>query len=101
MFPSIATVNKTQLETLLQWLSDFQQYSDRIDVHTDDKLVFDELKSLGYVSGMNCGENFDGKNKENFAEYIIGQCMECIERVSTIHQIIPKFVDDWNKEFTA
>lgn len=93
------TMDKTDTLALLQWLSDFQQYSDRIGVHTDNRLIINELKSLGYASGMNCGDEF--KDKDNFAAWIIGQCISGLERFGAIYQVIHKFVEDWKKEFTA
>jgi hypothetical protein len=95
------TLDKTNKVELLQWLSDFQEYSDRIDVHTDNRLILSELNALGYTSGMNCGVEFNGKDMDNFAGYIIGQCISCLERVGAIHQVVIKFVDDWKKEFVA
>ena len=101
MMERFKIMDKTDTLTLLQWLSDFQQYSDRIDVHTDNQLLLKELKNLGYTSGMNCGDEFKAKDKYNFAAWIVGQCIECLERVGSIHQVVIKFVEDWKKEFIA
>lgn len=94
-------MDKTNTLTLLQWLSDFQQYSDRIDINIDNRLILNELKSLGYTSGINCEDEFKAKNKDNVAAWIVGQCIECLERVGAIHQVVQKFVEDWKKEFIA
>lgn len=92
-------MDKTDELTLLQWLSDFQRYSDRIGIHTDSQFILDELKALGYTSRMNCGNSFNGKDKDNFTGYIVGQCISCLERVGAIHQVVCNFVDNWKKEF--
>lgn len=80
-------------------MKDFQPYSDRIGVPTNAHLIIQELNSRGYIADMNCGKDFDENSKENYAKWIIGQCIANLEWTGAIHHDICKVIDIWIKKF--
>lgn len=89
----------SNLAEVLDWLKQIQPYTDRIEIDMSGKEIVNKLISYGYKEGENVGNDFDGENKENFARYIIGQCIEGLIHVGAIHPMCCNFINDWNRKF--
>ena len=86
---------KNKLE-LINWLDEFQYLSDHIGVMYDRCWIVSELHKAGYVAGMNC--NTDGfviSTTDEYADWLIGQCLEGLEEVGAIHQVVHKFAEEY------
>lgn len=87
---------------VLDWLCEFQDPSDYIGVVKQQDVVVATFATHGYQPNANCGKDFNGDNRDNFARYIIGQALGGLTcEVGAIHQIIHKFTDDWKKKFLS
>lgn len=86
-------------DLLLPWLSSIQPYTGDIRLSIPTRQIVNILEDNGYISGENCGQNFNENDKENFARYIVGQCLDGLGRLGSIHPIIVRFTDDWMKKF--
>ena len=73
---------------IMDWLSAIRNASDYKSVATPVQEIVGVFRDHGYFPGVNCGTDFDGDDRNNFARYIIGQALanqigraSCRERV--------------------
>lgn len=86
-------------ELILNWLSEIQSLTDRIDVNTQNQKIIKMFNTNGFKSNVNTGEEFIEEDRENFARYIIGQCLDGLSRVGAIHPAAVRFINDWKNKF--
>lgn len=85
---------------VLNWLCELQGPSDHIDVDVRPVRVIIEAFAInGYHAGVNCGDKFDGSDRNNFHRYIVGQALDGLDKLGSIHHIIHRFADDWRAKF--
>lgn len=101
LLQTFKTVDKTNYEALLSWLTAFQPYSDRVGLKLPKYKVLQTLKQYGYQSDENTEENYNSEDKENAARYLIGQCVSGLERPRAIHPVLVKFHKEWKEKFVA
>jgi len=87
------------VSNVLDWMVQFQPISDRVGVAIDSGYIIIHFESKGYLPNANTGEDFDESDKDNFARYIIGQGLDGLNRISSIHPMLVKFTEDWNTKF--
>ena len=86
---------KTVLLFVEKTVSDLDSY----EADSANKLFRDKLTLAGYVDNANVGANFKEDDEENFALYIIGQCLNCLNKMGAIHPMACSMVGDWRKKF--
>lgn len=96
MMKSFDKLDKSNKLRLINWLEDFQPISDHIGIKFDKGHIISELNKAGYIAGMNCKETgcVIGTTDE-YADWLIGQCIDGLERIGAIHQVIHKFADEY------
>lgn len=96
MMKKFEKIDKQNKLELINWLDEFQPLSDHIGVKFDRNHLIKELNKAGYVAGMNCNsENFVIATTDEFADWLIGQCLEGLEKVGAIHQVVNKFAKEY------
>ena len=95
------TLDFNDYKQVLFWLCKIQPYSDRIGVNVPKDKIFNKLLINGYKVNVNCEEDFNEEDPENFARYIIGQCMNGLDRIGAIHYMAVRFTEDWKKRYCA
>lgn len=88
--------NKNNL-FILYWLKDFQPISDDNRLVIDTKKIIAVFNSHGYEADVNTGENFREDDADNYARYIIGQCLSMLANVGAIHGVVHKFIKTWQE----
>lgn len=63
------------------------------EVHVPSDKILSVLRSHGFEAGVNCNEQFDGQDEDNFARYVIGQAM------SQGGPINRKHASEWRERF--
>lgn len=87
-------------EALINWLCEYQEPSDYIGIVKFPEDVVSVFARFGYFPNVNCYENFNGKDRDNFARWLIGQALACLESdIKAIHPIIHKFAEEWKLKF--
>lgn len=83
---------------VLDWLCEFQDPS-CFGVGKQQGAVLATFAAHGYYPGVNCGKDFNGDDRDNFARWVIGQALNTLSEFGAIHPIVHKFTDDWKKKF--
>jgi hypothetical protein len=83
----------------LKWMSELQPYSYEVGVNIPTKEIVEKFASYGYVINANTDEEFNGENKDNYARYIIGQCLAGLSKSKEIHPIMHDFLAKWEAKF--
>lgn len=89
----------SDLTKVLDWLVAIQPATDHVGVETDPNFIVNLFDQHGYKTGVNTGEDFREEDKENYARYIVGQCMSCLKSIGAIHQVTYSFVERWKAKF--
>lgn len=89
----------SDLANVIDWLVAIQPTTDHIGIETDPNFIVNLFEQHGYKEGVNTGNDFQEEDKENYARYIIGQCMSCLESVGAIHPVTHSFVERWKEKF--
>lgn len=85
---------------LLDWLCDLERYG-HVDAPVDYPGLAQDFIAAGYLPNVNVDTAFHKDDPDNFARYIIGQCVASMTHGMPPHGIIHKFVDDWKAAFVA
>lgn len=91
----------SNLDELVQFFDDMTDPSDHIDVVVPSKLIIETFAQHGFHPNMNCDDEFDGENRENYAQYLIGQALDGLSSVGAIHGVYHKFAAEWRDKFAA
>lgn len=96
----LSVLNFSDLTAVINWLEKVRDPSDYVGVVTPHEQIVATFRKHGFEPGANCGENFNGEDKENFAGWLIGQALDGLAgSVHAIHQVFHKFADDWRGKF--
>lgn len=82
---------------IVAFVGKVQAFTDRVGV--DSSLILETLRNKGYKSGVNTNEDFNEKDSDNYARYIVGQAMSNLETVGAIHPMVSVFANSWNRLF--
>lgn len=83
------------LEAVLDWFCAYQEPSDHTSVKINSEMVVNFSYTHGYMRGMNTWEDFNEKDAQNYAGYLVGQALEGLESIGAIHQVIHHFTNKW------
>lgn len=83
---------------VLDWICAMQEPSDCSGVAVRKGEIIGTFAAHGFHPNVNVGNAFNGKDRDNHFRYIVGQALDCLQRVS-IHGIVHKFSDDWKRQF--
>jgi hypothetical protein len=89
----------SDLEQVLNWLIEFQECLERVGVTFNSELVVHFFERKGFVESANIGINFNLRDKENFARYIIGQSMAFLRQRGCLHQVLLRFIREWKEMY--
>jgi len=95
----LLTLNFSDFNAVITWLEKICDPSNYIGMKVPYKKIVDTFRRHGYKPNVNIDGDFDGDDEESFARYIIGQALNCLQKVYAIHGVIHKFADDWRKQF--
>lgn len=96
MMVKFEKINKRNKLDLINWLEEFQPLADHVGVTYDRCLLISELQKAGYIAGMNCKrDNTMQSTSDEYADWLIGQCLEWLEEYMTIPQSVPKFAEEY------
>lgn len=95
------TLDYENLDELVQFFDEMADPSDHIGVSFDRQRIVDTFAQHDFVASMNCGDEFDGDNRENFAGYLIGQALSGLSSIGAIHHIYHKFAAEWRGKFAT
>jgi hypothetical protein len=83
-----------ELAAVINWLELIHDGACRsLEVQVPCEKILEVLRSHGFEAGVNCNEQFDGQNEDNFGRYVIGVAMKqgC--------RIIRKHAREWRERF--
>lgn len=83
---------------VLDWLCAIQDATDTSGVRMDKNAILIAFATNGFRPNANCGDAFDGADRDNFHRWIVGQALDTLSAVS-IHPMIHKFAADWREKF--
>lgn len=101
LIQKLKRVDKTNYDSLLSWLTAFQPYSDTVGLKLPKYEVLQTLKQHGYQADENTEEHYNSEDKENTARYLIGQCVDGLEKHRAIHPVLVNFHKEWKERFSA
>lgn len=86
----------SNMDATVQWLADFCQPADHIDVTYDTEAILGALRGAGYVEGFGVG-NPSGwfSTKDRMGRYIIGQGISCLADGMPPHGITITFAEKY------
>ncbi len=87
-------------DAVLDWLCAIQDATDTSGVKVDKNAILLAFADNGYRPNVNCGEAFDGEDRDNFHRWIVGQALDTLSNVA-IHPMIHSFADQWREKFKA
>jgi hypothetical protein len=93
------TMDWRDMAVVLGWLAKIQPYTDHVDLEEFHEEVHSLLKSHGFAANVNLEKKFQENNPRNYAEYIIGQAMDGLERIGAMHPTVQTFVERWRAKF--
>ncbi len=79
----------------LRWWREFTEHADHVGVTFHRSYVLGQFHGHGYVTGVNCGRDFNKADPNNVARWIVGQCLEMTEKVGSPHPVSGKFITEW------
>lgn len=100
LLAALPTIDWTDHAAPIGWLCAAQPHMDRVGVTFDRSAVLACFKEHGYEVSAFCGEAFDGKSRDIFARWLIGQALDGIEQVGAPHGIVERFAADWRARFS-
>jgi hypothetical protein len=90
----------TDLAALIDWMERLADPSDHIGVSVPKQVIISTFREHGFEPSVNTGDAFNGDDRENFARYLIGQGLSCLDGVGAIHGMFHRFADDWRVKFS-
>ena len=96
LLAGLDTLDFNDLERVLDWIAAFQEVS---DVAYDNDKVLHLFQQHGFDPDVNVGADFDEKDPQNYAKYIVGQALQGVRDGGPIHQVAHGFVSKWKRAF--
>lgn len=95
----LQSLDMTNLSDVLDWFCAMQDPSDHINVSIDKELIISTFENAGFKRNENTGKEFKEDDNENYARYIIGQCLDGLYSVGAIHYMAVVFTGKWKAKF--
>lgn len=99
LMQALPSVDLTNVEVALRWLERLAHASDLTGVVFDRAAVVATFEAAGHALNAFVGKAFDITDREIFARYIIGQCLDGLACVGAIHPVCLRFVQEWRARF--
>jgi hypothetical protein len=92
----LTTLNFSHIDEVLDWVAEMEDCRDHFGVVYDFDLIVNTFNKNGFYRGMNCKENFNENDENNFAGWIIGQTLDKVYPPMAGH-----FIKQWKAKFRA
>lgn len=96
----LSTLDFANDVAVINWLCAVQGSTDHVGVIVNKERIISAFREAGFAANANCGSAFKEYDRDNVFRWIVGQALDCLDRVS-IHGVIHKFADDWKNKFCA
>ena len=83
---------------VLDWLCEISDSIDDMRIKTRNSDIVKIFNDNGFFSNVNTGDDFKEDDEDNFARYIIGQALNCMESIGPIH-LVTTFTEQWKEKF--
>jgi hypothetical protein len=81
------------------WCGGFAEVNDNRNLTYDKMAIIQAFVQAGYHLNINTGVNFNEEDKDNYARYIIGQCLDNLSADMPMMPIAKSFADKWVQKF--
>lgn len=89
----------TNQQQLLDWLCQLETtITSGVNFEGFQAKTVEVFTQHGYLPGVNTGAAINNEDADNVARYIIGQCLDTLNK-GYIHQVIHHFTEDWKLKF--
>lgn len=99
LLQKLPSLNFADVTSVLDWLCELQEPTDHIGTVAPVNAILARFALKGYYPNVNTGANFKKDDGDNYARYIIGQALENLTRVGSIHGFIHHFTAGWKLQF--
>lgn len=82
--------------SVLDWLMEIENCNS-VYIYGND--IIKLFEKNGYISNVNCGEDYNKDDKDNVLRYIVGQALDGIDKVGAIHPVLTRFVEDFKRDY--
>lgn len=83
---------------VLDWLCDMQGPSDHAGVIVRRDTILATFAKHDFLPGVNCDADFRPEVRDNVHRWLVGQCLDGLERLA-IHHTVHKFAAEWKAKF--
>lgn len=91
----LETLDFQDFDGLIRWFCEAQPFSDSINQPFPAQKVLQVFRSHGFLPGVNQGDAFNARDRENMARFIIGSALEGLDFCGSIHPSIHRFARQW------
>ena len=95
----LATLDFGNIEAVVNWMCRIQKPADHGSVKKPREFIIATFAEHGYLPKVNCGDDFDGEDVDNYGRYLVGQALDGIKVVGAPHSILIDFAADWREKF--
>lgn len=95
----LPTLDFANLVSIIDWLGDIRDASDRGDVVKDPMLIVGAFRRHGYVANAGLDGNYNKEDEESVARFIIGQALDGLENDGAIHPLFHLNTRIWRLKF--
>lgn len=89
----------SDMNAIIGWLKQIWDASDHIDVDVKPQQIVKIFERHGFKPSVNCGDDFNGDDEENFARYLIGQALNNLKQDGFIYPVFDRLANDWREKF--
>ncbi len=101
MMAELPELNLLNPSDVIAWIGEIRAPINYTGVKVPIEKIISTLEEAGYVADVNCDDEYDEKDKENVARYLIGQALSCLKEQEIIPQILMDFEKRWCKKFAV
>lgn len=98
-FCRLPALDFSDLTALIDFFEEFLDASGVTHVNFDKQAVMDAFVEHGFDRNVNCGSEFDGDDRENYARWIIGQALASMMDGGAFVRVYDNYARDWREKF--
>ena len=98
LFKKLKRLNFSNYESVLDWLYDFEEINYLLDKEQVDQVI-SIFRNRGFDIGVNKDDDYDKNNAEDFAKFIIAQCLGEINKRKNFNLKIYSLRNEWEQKF--
>lgn len=95
LMKEFAKIDYSDHYELIDWFHRLHPIANDSDVYTASKEIVFTLETFGYKKNANLNEEFDRNDSTNYAKYIIGQAIVCLDKVGSMPDVLNRFMIEW------